>query len=159
MGPEHRSEAPLTITHLANVELDQRGRLIRFTVVPAEVEEPIHRTVDWSPYIAMSGIDAASLRPATPKWRAPVDSDAKVGWEGNGLRIEAGSKNGKPVWFSVIPRWQQAERATFVGLPDFTRVGQVVLPIIGVISFVTGIMLALRNLRRLRGDRKGAARA
>jgi hypothetical protein len=157
-GPEYRFDAPLTITHMGRLELDPRGRLIRFTVVPPQVEEPVHKTVDWMPYIAMTGIDAATLHPVAPKWRAPVDSDAKAGWEGSGVRIEAASKNGKPVWFSVIPPWQQAERATFVGLPDFTRAGQVILAIIGAITFVTALLLAQRNLRRSRSDRKGAFR-
>ena len=158
LGPEHRYEAPLTITHMANVELDPRGRLIRFTVVPPEVEEPVHQTVDWARYIAITGIDAASLHPVAPKWRVPVDSDAKAGWEGSGLRIEAASKNGKPVWFSVIPPWQQADRATFVGLPDFTRAGQAFLVILGGIAFVTAALLAQRNVRRSRSDRRGAFR-
>jgi serine/threonine-protein kinase len=158
LGPEFRFDAPLTITHMANLEIDPRGRLIRFTVVPPQVEEPVRKAVDWSPYIAMTGIDTASLRPAPPKWRSPVDSDAKVGWVGGGLRIEAASKNGKPVWFSVIPPWQQAERATFVGLPDFTPAGEAILAIIGMITLLTALLLARRNLRRSRGDRKGAFR-
>jgi serine/threonine-protein kinase len=74
------------------------------------------------------------------------------------LRIEAASKNGKPVWFSVISPWQQAERATFVGLPDFTRSGQVLLAVIGLIGLGAALLFAQRNLRRSRGDRKGAVR-
>ena len=158
LGPEFRYDAPLSITHMANVELDARGRLIRFTVVPPELEPPLRRSIDWMPYIAMTGIDAASLRPAPAEWRAPVDSDAKAGWEGGGLRIEAASKNGKPVWFSVIPPWQEAERTSFVGLPDFTRVGQLTLALVGLIGISAATLFAQRNLRRSRSDRRGAFR-
>ena len=158
LGPEFRPDAALAITHMARVELDPRGRLIRFTVVPPDVEEPVHKAVDWSPYIAMTGIDAALLHPVAPKWRAPVDSDAKGGWEGGGLRVEAASKNGKPVWFSVIPPWQKAERTTFVGMPNSSAAGQVVLAIVAGIILSTALLLARRNLRRARSDRRGAVR-
>src|SRR5262249_656211 len=76
LGPEFRYDAPLTITHMGTLELDPRGGLIRFTVVPPQLEEPVRRTVDWSPAIAMAGINPASMHAVPPKWRVPVDSDA-----------------------------------------------------------------------------------
>ena len=163
LGQERRVTAidpPLTESHMANVELDAAGHLIRFVVVPPQLEEPPTHTksVDWSPFIALTGVDATKLRPAAPKWRAPVDSDAKFGWEGGGLRIEAASQHGRPVWFSVIPPWQEADRLTFVGGLAFSRVGFIIGFVIGAISLLGALFLSRRNLRGSRGDRKGAAR-
>jgi eukaryotic-like serine/threonine-protein kinase len=160
-------DPPLTLSRMANVELDATGRLIRFAVVPPQAEDPpaIRKPVDWSRLTAESGIDPATLHPAAPKWRAPVDSDEKVAWEGRyaeqpgvTVRIEAASYHGKPVWFSVIPPWQQIDRKTFAGAPEFSRVAQVISAIIGASSILAAFVLARRNLRRSRGDRKGAFR-
>ena len=153
-------DPPLTTSGMANVELDATGRLIRFAVVPPQVENPPvqQKPVDWSRFIAESGVDRTALRAVAPQWRVPVDSDEKVAWEGRDLRIEAASHHGKPVWFSVIPPWQQADRKTYVGSPESTRIGQVIGAIVGVCSLIIALFLARRNLRRSRGDRKGALR-
>ena len=163
LGQERRVTAidpPLTESHMANVELDAAGRLIRFAVVPPQLEEPPAQAkpVEWSSLIAQTGVDAAKLHPATPKWRVPVDSDAKFGWEGGGLRIEAASQHGRPVWFSVIPPWQEADRSTFVGGLAYSRVGLIITFTLGAISLLAAIFLARRNLHGSRSDRKGAVR-
>jgi serine/threonine protein kinase len=160
-------DPPLTLSGMANLELDPAGRLIRFAVVPPQAEDPPaqRKPVDWSPFIADSGIDAATLHLVTPRWRVPVDSDQKAAWEGRfaeqpdiPVRIEVASYHGRPVWFSVIPPWQRADRITFVGSLVTTGIGQVVGVVIGACSLVLAFFLARRNLRRSRGDRKGALR-
>jgi predicted Ser/Thr protein kinase len=153
-------DPPLTTSGMANVELDASGRLIRFAVVSPQVENPPaqRKPIDWSRFIAESGVDPTKLRAAAPRWRVPVDSDEKAAWEGQDLRVEAASHHGKPVWFSVIPPWQQADRKTYVGLPESTRIGEVIGAIVGACSLIIALFLARRNLRRSRGDRKGALR-
>jgi serine/threonine protein kinase len=163
LGSERRVTAidpPLTMSHMANVEIDPSGRLIRFVVVPPQVEDPpaVRKPVDWPRFIAQTGIDAVALHPVAPRWRVPVDSDEKAAWEGGGVRIEAASRYGRPVWFSVIPPWQEADRTSFVGAPATTRIGQAFGFLVGACSLLTAIFLARRNLRRSRGDRKGALR-
>ncbi len=152
---------------MANVEIGPSGRLIQFVVVPPELEEePAKRlVVDWSRFIAETGIDPATLRPLRPKWRVPVDSDEKVAWKARypeqrdvAVRVEAASHHGRPVWFSVIPPWQKADRVTFVGAPGVWRAGQAALAVIGFFSVWGALFLARRNLRCSRGDRKGAFR-
>jgi serine/threonine-protein kinase len=155
-------DPPLTLSGMANLEVDPAGRLVRFAVVPPQKEDPPaqQKAVDWSPFIADSGIDAATLHPVAPRWRVPVDSDHKAAWEGKDLRIEAASYHGRPVWFSVIPPWQQADRTTFVGSPGSGSpgIGQAIGAVIGACSLMVAFFLARRNLRRSRGDRKGAIR-
>ena len=153
-------DPPLTVSGMANLELDPSGRLIRFAIVPPEAEDaPAKRTMpDWTPFIAATGINGASLRPVPPRWRIPVDSDEKIAWQGSGVRIEAAADHGRPVWFSVIPQWQKADRVTYVGLPAQSRAGDLVAAIVGVVSLVVALFLARRNLRRARSDRTGAMR-
>jgi serine/threonine-protein kinase len=43
-------------------------------------------------------------------------------------------------------------------MPAFSRTGEVVLAIIGMVTLLTALLLARRNLRRSRSDRKGAFR-
>ena len=151
-------DPPLTESRMANVELDAAGHLIRFTVVPPEVEEAPAQSkpIDWSNFIAQTGVDTTKLHAVTAKWRVPVDSDAKSAWEGTGLRIEAASRHGQPVWFSVIPSWQQADRTTFVGGLAESPVGLAIQIMVGASVLLSALFFARRNLRRARGDRKGA---
>ncbi len=160
-------DPPLTLSRMANVELDAAGRVIRFAVVPPEAENPPaqRKAVDWSRFIADSGIDPATLHPVPPKWRVPVDSDEKVAWQGRyreqedeTVRVEAASHHGKAVWFSVIPSWQKIDRKMSAGAPVISRVTQVVGAIIGGWCVAGALFFARRNLRRSRGDRKGAFR-
>lgn len=160
-------EPPLTVPGMANVEIDANGRLIRFAVVPPEAEDPPSqpRTVDWMRFVAEAGIDAATLRPARPRWRVPVDSDEKAAWEGQyreqpgvTVRVEAASHHGRPVWFSVIPPWQKADRVGYAGAPSVSKLVEMLTAIIGFFSIWGALFLAHRNLRRARGDRRGAIR-
>jgi hypothetical protein len=160
-------DPPLTVSGMANVEIDASGRLIRFAVVPPELEEPGPRAVgpDWSHFISESGIDPVSLRPVWPKWRSPVDSDQKVAWlalypeqPNVPVRVEAASHHGRPVWFAVIPPWQRADRITHAGAPAASRIAQMVTAVVGFFAVWGPIYLAQRNVRRSRGDRKGAFR-
>ena len=160
-------DPPPTVSRMASVEIDPSGRLIRFVVVPPELEEEPAKqaAVDWSRFIAEAGIDPATLRPVRPKWRVPVDSDEKVAWEARypeqrdvAVRVEAASHHGRPVWFAVIPPWQKADRTTSIGAPTVWRAGQAAFAVIGFVVLWGALFLARRNLRRSRGDRKGAFR-
>src|SRR4029079_8139508 len=126
-------DPPFTLSGMANVETDAAGRLIRFAVVPPEREDPPrqHHSVDWIRFINEAGIDPSSLRPLTPKWRGPVDSEEKSAWEARYpghaelVRVEAASYHGRPVWFSVIPSWQQLERGVDVIQAGGPRVAEI----------------------------------
>src|SRR5688500_3150964 len=160
-------DPPLTVSGMANVEIDANGRLIRFAIVPPEAADPLAepKTVDWMRFVAEAGIDQGTLRPVAPRWRVPVDSDQKVAWEARyreqpavAVRVEAASHRGRPVWFSVIPPWQRADRVDFVGAPAASRFADLVAASVGFFSVWGALFLAQRNLRRSRGDRRGAFR-
>jgi predicted Ser/Thr protein kinase len=159
-------DPPLTLSGMANVETDAAGRLIRFAVVPPELEDPPaqHHSVEWIRFINEAGIDPSSLRPVMPRWRVPVDSDEKAAWQARypdhaePVRVEAASYHGKPVWFSVIPSWQQPERGIEVMEGSGTRAAEVGAALVVFFAVWGSLYLARRNLRRSRGDRKGAFR-
>lgn len=158
-------DPPLTLSGMANVEIDASGRLIRFAVVPPEWEEPPRQrnAIDWMRFVMDAGVSPASLRAVAPQWRVPVDSDEKFAWDAHyperrdsPVRVEAASHHGRPVWFSVIPPWQKADRTTFVGAPSVFRASQIVFALVGFLAVWGALFLARRNLRRSRGDRRGA---
>ena len=149
---------PLSLSGMANVRVDSAGRLRELVVVPPKYEETHAppRLVDWKPLIGLTGL--RDLLDDTPRWTAPVDSDAKKAWSTNDqVRIEAASFHGRPVWLAVIYPWQQPRRmpASSRGtssVSDFALFGGL------LIAWVGAGLLGLRNLRRARVDRRGAFR-
>ncbi|HET9316892.1 MAG TPA: serine/threonine-protein kinase [Vicinamibacteria bacterium] len=164
-GMVRRDDPPLDVPGMSEVVLDSRGRLLSFVAVPPPMEaasawpEP-----DWAPLFREAGLDAASFRPVAPEWTAPVDSDRKAAWEGPypgepavSVRIEAASHHGRPVWFAVLPPWASEARSRVPAVAP-TPVGQVGVLVLALALPVGGALLARRNLRLGRGDRKGAFR-
>src|SRR5262249_5649643 len=99
-------------------------------------------------------------------WGARVDSDRKAAWEttyGDGpfavpVRVEAAAYHGRPVWFAVIPPWVKATRMVAAAPTSPTPVGELGVGLLALAMPVGGVLLARRNLRLGRGDRKGAVR-
>ena len=98
-------------------------------------------------------------------WTPPVYSDARAAWTGwlaerpdIPMRIEAAAYRGKPVYFELIGPWTRPERMQ----PYQPTVGEeaalVFLIVLMLSMLVGGVMLARRNLRLGRGDRRGASR-
>jgi hypothetical protein len=167
LDPEARIQAfdpPLTEPGMITVFLDSQGRLVGFVAVPPDVVVPAQQTVDWTPAFSAAALDAGRFRRVVPVWSAPVDSDRKYAWEGTvagqpgvPLRIEAAERAGRIVSFIVhgpedAPRPMTEPR---VSIGDFIGRSANVVPVLAICA---GILLALRNIRRARGDRRGAFR-
>ena len=159
------ADPPLDVPGMGTVVLDPRGRLLSFVAVPPRMErarewpEP-----DWRPLFELAGLDPSTFRSAPPEWTAPVDSDRKAAWEGVypgepaiPVRIESAAFHGAPVWFAVLPPWA-ADAEALVPRTTRTPVGQAGLVILAMVMPVGGVLLARRNLRLGRGDKKGAFR-
>lgn len=157
-------DPPLAVPGMTEVVLDPRGSLLSFVAVPPRVEPPQSwPEPDWRPLFEEAGIDPGSLREAAPQWTAPVDSDRKAAWEGMypgqppiPVRIEAAAYHGRPVWFAVLPPW--AMDAGLAQRQVRTPVGTATLVVLALAMPLGGVLLARRNLRLGRGDRKGAFR-
>jgi hypothetical protein len=161
-------DPPLLQSGMTLLRLNPRGRLISLVVVPPQVEKDAAATplaADWAPLFAAAGLDPAKWTSTQSTWTPPVYSDARAAWTGAlaerlgvPMRIEAAAYRGKPVYFEMIGPWMRPERMQ----PYQPTTGERIAQIIGLVLLLTllvgGVLLARRNIRKGRGDRKGAAR-
>jgi Protein kinase domain len=164
-------DPPLDVSGMTLVRLNPLGRLTQLIVVPPQVDEPANAAAspnwapDWAPLFSAAGLDPSKWAPAQPTWTPPVYSDARAAWTGTlaerpdiPMRIEAAAYRGKPVYFELIGPWTRAERMQ----PYQPAAGERVYAVIGIVlllaMLVVSAMLARRNLRLGRGDRRGAFR-
>ena len=157
------NDPPVDQPGMTLVMLDHRGRLAELSAVPPATTKAQPRTpVDWNRFFAFAELSRARFTPATPEWTPPVASDEHHAWTGTmpgtlpgttlPIRVEAAAHRGSPVWFAVIPPWRVLEDVD-ASLSPWSQAIPVVLQL-GIPLF-TGF-LAIRNLRRGRGDRRGA---
>jgi serine/threonine-protein kinase len=156
-----------TISGMTYVEMDPKGRLLRFEAVPPQVEESKGSAPapDWSPLFAAASLDLKQFRPTEPKWTPLAWGDSRIAWEGTfplrpdlPLRVEATGFRGKPVYFHLIAPWMQPERDRPSQTTTEDKVGLVVALVLFWSVVFGGIFLARRNFRLGRGDRRGAYR-
>jgi serine/threonine-protein kinase len=146
------------------VVLDSEGRLLEFHARPpvdlAQSHAP--RVFDWSRLFAAAGLDRASFQETEPGLTPVTPFDAQAAWKGpskdapdGAVRIEAAAFRGQPVLFRVLGPWARPSRAAplslgLLSLPLYV-VSLIVIPAVGT-------LLAWRNARSGRGDRRGAFR-
>ncbi|MBV8843790.1 MAG: serine/threonine protein kinase [Bryobacterales bacterium] len=143
------------------VVLDSEGRLLEFQARPPAVARSEHRTelFDWDKLFAAAGLDVAAFKAVQPQFTPGSPFDAQAAWtgsaEGENLRVEAAAYEGRPVSFRVLEPWTRPSEPTPVSFGSFSTptfvLGVLVLPA------VAGL-LAWRNARTGRGDRRGAFR-
>ena len=167
-NPENRitdDDPPLTLPGMTSMKLDAQGRLVRFVAVPPrQTTGEARPAVDWSKFLEHAGGDFEGMRQVASRWSAPVDTDQKVAWEGTfrgdphtPIRIEAGSYAGKAVWFRVLGPWASAR--TEIGAPTpIQKATRAFFAVLFLAMVIVAVVLARRNLRRGRGDRRTAMR-
>jgi len=160
-------DPPLDFSGMTQVSLNPLGRLTKFIAVPPLVEKSAGAasSPDWAPLFSAAGLDPSKWPPAQPIWAPPVSSDARAAWTGAlaerpdiPMRIEAAAYLGKLVYFELIGPWTHAERLEPYQPTTGERVAQVIAMVLLLSMLVGGAMLARRNLRLGRGDRRGASR-
>jgi hypothetical protein len=160
-------DPPAEVTGMVSLELDPAGRLTGLQAVPPEHDPagPAFREPDWSALLRETGIDPASLVPAPPEWTPNMYADSRAAWigaypqsPGVPLRIEAASYHGRPVALRLIAPWSEAARSGPEVAPPSQRLASTVLWTALVVTLVGGALIARRNLRLGRGDRRGAFR-
>ena len=158
-------DPPPILSGMIGLRLDSQGRLIRFEVMPAQVEKPAKEmpAVDWNPLFASAGLDASQYHPTEPlrTWLAAFDT--RAAWTGTwpgtsrALRVEAAAWRGKPVAFALIGDWTRPDRAPEP--PSGSERGRLFLLMAIVVVLIGGAgFLARRNTLRGRGDHQGAMR-
>jgi serine/threonine-protein kinase len=162
VGPD---EPPRNVPGMVGVWLDPQGRLLRFEAVPPALDDTGAESaaVDWSSFFAAAELDAAALTATTPELNPLLDCDGRFAWKGVfpdqpdvPIRVEAGSYRGKAAYFEIITPWKQ--RALTTDERSGNIVEDLFLFTILVLLLVAGALLARRNVRLGRGDRRGAFR-
>ena len=159
-------DPPHTVPGMTTLILDTRGRLIKFSRVPPQLNTPAATpTPDWSPLFSAAGLDITRFTTTDAQWNPPQYSDARAAWQGaypdqpqTPLRIEAAAYHGKPTYFALIGPWEQPALEKQKSRSVSERISTTLLILIVLAVLVGGLLLARHNLKLGRGDRKGALR-
>ena len=165
-GSVWTDDPPLDVSGMTLVRLNPRGALTQLVAIPPQVEQPAGAasSPDWAPLFSAAGLDPAQWPPTQPMWTPPVYSDARAAWTGSlaerpniPMRIEAAAYRGKPVYFELIGPWTRPSRMQPYQGTAGERAFLVIFIVLLLSLMVVGAMLARRNLRLGRGDRRGAS--
>jgi serine/threonine-protein kinase len=161
------NDPPLTITGMASLVLDTRGRLIDFAAVPPQVDTTSTpaKSADWTALFEAAALSMPEFRRVDSQWTPRVYADERAAWEGTlpgqpqtPLRIEAAAYRGKPVSFQIIGPWTVPSRMTQQPRTVTERLLTIAAGSILLMMIAGTAALARHNLRVGRGDRRGAAR-
>jgi hypothetical protein len=164
-GIVDRADPPPISSDMIQVNVDHRGRLTYFEAIPPQrLRSPVApAAVDWAPLFRLAELDHAALQPVDPLWTWLAGSDTRAAWtgtwpgSGRPLRVEAAAFGGRPVGFMLInesqPPWRMADDTSGESTPYL-----LLLMALAVLTLGGSAILARRNIRDGRGDRRGAAR-
>lgn len=161
------SQPARDLSGMTMITLDTLGRLRSFYAVPPQKTTGVDQATapDWSGLFKESGLDQTKFQTAPSIWTPPHQASVRAAWDGvypdhpeMNIHIEAASFEGKPVYFEILDTWDQP----LVVQPSLSRFRQraliVLLLSVFIIVMLGSALLALRNLKIGRGDRKGAFR-
>ena len=160
-----QDDPPLLISGMTTVVLDPEGRLVRFSAVAPQVDTAsTPKPVDWKPMFDAAGLDFAAFKPAASQWTPPLYADTRVAWvgpqpglDGTELRIEAAAYGGRPVYFYPVAPWTTPTRMPeTIAQRTQVRWLSVVAQIVSIGMFLAAALIARHNIRKGRGDRRGA---
>ena len=158
---------PQTTAGMAVVVVDASGRLSEFHAVPEPVaQERTPPPTDWSVVFEAAGIPMSSFSPVEPRWIPNVFADERKAWEGrlaelpeHLFRVEASAYGGKPVDVVLLGPWSRSARTPRAAPPLFNRILGAMEATVMPALMLAGAVLARRNIKAGRGDRRGAFRA
>jgi hypothetical protein len=160
-------DPPDTVPGMARIGLDPEGRLVSMLVIPGErtQEGATSAEPDWGPLLHATGVDEKTLLPAQPEWAPPVYADRRAAWTGSWpgqssppLRIEAAAAAGRPVALRIIEPWTRPAEQPAPVESSRPRASQLLGALLFIVVVIAAGLVALRNVRRGRGDRRGALR-
>ncbi|MCO6509833.1 MAG: serine/threonine protein kinase [Aridibacter famidurans] len=157
---------PRTIPGSEYVKLDPKGRLVELLAAPMKVtpDEPASDEADWPEVFRLAGLDISKFRESESQWTPPVFADNRKAWEGFyaehsdfPIRVEAASFEGRPVYFKIVPPWEEVE--TTIAVAEAYDAANLYLIMAFVVLIAIGAgYLSIRNVRAGRIDLKGATR-
>ena len=162
-GAIWQSDPPMLTRGMVRVDLDMQGRLLWFEAVPSPTQEATGRPVDWDPLFESAGLDRSRFVEVAPTLLPRAYADDLKTWEGTlaevpgvTFQVEAASFRGRPTMFALLGPWdlgtgQETSRPS----PALRAMGVLIISALPI----GAALLARRNLRMGRGDRRGAFRA
>jgi serine/threonine-protein kinase len=158
----------LDVSGMTLVYLDMLGHLHWFVGVPPQREPPaeaIQRNVDWSVPFREAGLDIASFQAVASTYVPLHAYDVRTAWDGSDpsqpdvkLHVEGAAFRGRLVYFETVYPWDSPTRQELATLEPSERVLDAILLSVFALALVGSALLARRNLRLGRGDRRGATR-
>jgi serine/threonine-protein kinase len=168
------TDPPLDVPGMASIVLSASGKLQKFLVIPpkddadnGKVSKP-----DWRFLFEAAGLNASNFTPAPVRRVFPVAFDERQEWNGAAvgtsdartIHVLGASYRGQPVYFEVVEPENQDSAATAGKFAAVTNTPNqadsivvnslTVILILGL--FASGVVFARLNIRRGRGDRRGA---
>lgn len=169
----------LDVSGMTSLYLDMAGRLHWFIGVPPQREPPGAQSVapDWSIAFREAGLDLANFRQVAST-SVPLHAyDTRAAWDGvdptfsqiksagtteqpgaANTHVEAAAFRGKIVYFETVYPWDQAAREEEAPQSGKGRALTFILIALYLIVLVCSVLLARKNLKLGRGDRRGATR-
>jgi serine/threonine-protein kinase len=164
-----QTDPPMTVADMSMVVLDPEGRLVSMAVVPPQLDPPPVSgpppgPVDWKPLFDAAGLDIGTFTTVAPEWTPSHYADTRAAWTGPQpaipdlqLRIEAGTYRGNPVYFLRAAAWTRPSRAATTIVEHSSVTWAAALTTIAIsLMFVAAGLIARHNVRKGRGDRRGA---
>jgi protein kinase-like protein len=166
-------DPPQVLPGMLHVVTDMEGRLLKFTAVPSPLDRAgeVHgdpHAPDWRALFNEAGLGFEDFKSVEPQYPPLTYADGRAAWEGvfpaqaeMPMRVEAASFRGRPIYFEILGEWTkpkhlqlpEADAAGTRGTRFFATIFAVFMTVI-----ILGGLLAKRNLRLSRSDRKGAFR-
>jgi len=159
---------PLEESGARVIGLSPHGRLLNFSAIPPQVDDPREGpppTANWAALFTAAGLDASQFKPVPARWYPLAWGDARAAWEGVwpnhpeiALRVEAAAYRGKPIFFTLLSPWDKPSRMVEQRMTRQNAITQwfnlgLIVTILGF-----GIWLAVKNVKSGRGDLRGALR-
>jgi serine/threonine-protein kinase len=163
-----QNDPPMTVARMSLVQVDPEGRLVSMAVVPPQVDstgtgQP-PAPIDWRPFFEAAGLDLTAFSAVAPEWTPAHYADSRTAWIGPQpgfpdlkLRVEAGGYRGKPTYFLRVAAWTRPTRdATTIAERSKVSWSSAIATLTVFSIFVAAALIARHNLRKGRGDRRGA---
>ena len=152
---------------MRSMRLDAQGRLIGFLAIserPLPDAEP-DAEPNWRAAFELAGLDYHEFagNPVAPQRRPPMYAEHLQSWEGHypehpdmKVRVEGAALGGRIIMFEVIEPWNLEPTRPAATRGEVDRTWSAIGPFMFLLMLAGGSILAWRNVRLGRGDRRGA---
>lgn len=165
------TDPPVDVPGMASIVLSASGKLQKVLVVPPKDDATSDKIpkVNWQFLFDAAGLNENNFTPAPVRRVFPVVFDERQEWnsttgrtsDARTIHVLGASYRGQPVYFEVVEQEHQDSPVTAGTVTDAPNKAESIfvnsLTVILILGLLTsGAVFARRNIRRDRGDRRGA---